>query len=287
LGDDRESLARHVFVGGNAFMVRMLNRFRAELGVAAQPLELEATTRAALRQLQQDTARLTVSEPQWSTVRRGRTEGDVRSEPGKTLGFDVEIHNLSGHKFPTGYPARRAWLHVTVTDESGRTVFESGALSPAGAITGNDADADPASFEPHYETITRPDQVQVYESILGDVGGVPTTGLVTATRYLKDNRLLPRGFDKATAEPDIAVHGEAQTDPDFGSEGDRVRYEVPLAGDGPFTVRVELRYQPIGYRWARNLEPYDAAEPKRFVSYYTSMSSESSVVIASAEALTR
>ena len=29
--------------------------------------------------------------------------------------------------------------------------------------------------------------------------GVPTTGLLTATQYLKDNRLLPRGFDKATA----------------------------------------------------------------------------------------
>jgi hypothetical protein len=287
LGDDRDSLARHVFVGGNAFMVRMLNRFRVELGVAAQPFELEATTGAALRQLQQDTARLAVSEPQWSTVRRGRAEGDVRSEAGKTLGFDVEIRNLSGHKFPTGYPARRAWLHVTVTDESGRAVFESGALSPAGAIDGNDADVNPASFEPHYETITRPDQVQVYESILGDVRGVPTTGLVTATQYLKDNRLLPRGFDKATAEPDIAVHGEARADPDFGSEGDRVRYEIPLASEGPFTVRVELRYQPIAYRWAHNLESYDAAEPKRFVSYYTSMSSESSVVVARGQVRTR
>ncbi len=32
LGDARDSLARHVFVGGNAFMVRMLNRYRTELG---------------------------------------------------------------------------------------------------------------------------------------------------------------------------------------------------------------------------------------------------------------
>ena len=38
---------------------------------------------------------------------------------------------------------------------------------------------------------------------------------------------------------------------------------VPSAG--PFTVEVELRYQPIGYRWAHNLERYDAPEPKRFV----------------------
>ena len=35
LGDTRDRLARHLFVGGNAFMVRMLNRYRTELGVAA------------------------------------------------------------------------------------------------------------------------------------------------------------------------------------------------------------------------------------------------------------
>ena len=45
-----------------------------------------------------------------------------------------------------------------------------------------------------------------------------------ASRYLKDNRLLPHGFDKRTAEPDIAVHGAALDDPDFTGAGDRVRY---------------------------------------------------------------
>jgi hypothetical protein len=287
LGDERESLARHVFVGGNAFMVRMLNRYRAELGVTAQPSELEATTRAAIRQLQQDTARLTVSEPRWAVVHRPRAEGDGRPEPPGTLSFNVEVRNLSGHKFPTGYPARRAWLHVTVMDAAGRQVFESGALNADGAIGGNDADADALRFEPHYQTITRADQVQIYESILGDVHGMPTTGLVTATRYLKDNRLLPRGFDKTTAEPDIAVHGDAANDLDFASEGDRVRYELPVSGEAPLVVRVELRYQPIAYRWAHNLESYDAAESRRFVSYYTAMSAESSVVVARDEVRSR
>src|SRR5262249_56332016 len=35
LGDVRDGLNRHLFVGGNAFMVRMLNRYRADLGVIA------------------------------------------------------------------------------------------------------------------------------------------------------------------------------------------------------------------------------------------------------------
>ena len=56
LGDARDTMAQHVFVGGNAFMVRMFNRYRTELGVTALPSELEATARATIRQLQQDTA---------------------------------------------------------------------------------------------------------------------------------------------------------------------------------------------------------------------------------------
>ena len=126
--------------------------------------------------------------------------------------------------------------------------------------------------------------MQIYEPILGDPNGAPTTGLLTATQYLKDNRLLPRGFDKATAPADVAVHGGAADDPDFGGERDRVRYEMPCPGPGPYTVEAELRYQSIGFRWAHNLERYDAAEPKRFLSYYTAMAAGSSVVVATSTA---
>ena len=266
LGDYRDGLSQHAFVGGNAFMLRLFSRYRAELGVEALPSELAATAAATVRQLQQDTATLTVGRPELS---------------GGLLAFDVEVKNLTGHKFPTGYPARRTWLHVAVRDGSGRAVFESGAIGADGAIAGNDSDADATRFEPHYEEISRPDQVQIYEPVLGDPAGKPTTGLLTATQYLKDNRLLPRGFDKATAQADIAVHGGARGDADFTGAGDRVRYRVPMAGaTGPFTVDVELRYQSIGYRWATNLEKYDAAEPKRFVGYYRANAQSSSELVA-------
>jgi hypothetical protein len=122
--------------------------------------------------------------------------------------------------------------------------------------------------------------VQIYESILGDRSSVPTTGLLTATQYLKDNRLLPRGFDKATAPAEIGVFGAARNDEDFSGGGDRVRYRVPVSGEGPYRVEVELRYQSIGFRWASNLEPFKADEPARFVSYYKATSAGSSVVVA-------
>ena len=266
LGDFRDGIHRHVFVGGNAFMVRMLNRYRADLGVEAQPSEMEATAKATIRQLQEDTADVSIA----------RTE----LAAGK-LNVEVDVRNRTGHKFPTGYPARRTWLHVTVHDRQGRAVFESGAVTDAGLIQGNDNDADPLKYEPHYDQITSADQVQIYEPILGDAANMPTTGLLNATHYLKDNRLLPRGFDKATADPDIGVYGAARDDASFSGGGDRVRYAVDVpAGGGPFTVDVELLYQPIGFRWAHNLEKYDAAEPKRFVDYYNAMSSGSWVVVA-------
>jgi hypothetical protein len=268
LGEPRETLARHTFLGGNFFMLRMLNRYRGELGVTAPGQELEAAAQATVRQLQRDTAEVSV-------VRTSRVAG--------TLELDVDVRNLTGHKLPTGYPSRRAWLQVTVRDASGATIFESGAVDARGSITGNDNDADALRVEPHYEEIRTPDEVQIYESVMADAGGRPTTGLLQGLRFVKDNRLLPRGFDKATAEPDIAVRGNAAADADFTAESDRVRYRVNVgAATGPLRVEVALHYQPISFRWANNLRGYDAAEPRRFVSYYDSMAAATSVALGRA-----
>jgi hypothetical protein len=176
-----------------------------------------------------------------------------------------------------------------VRDRNDRVVFESGAVRPDGSIVGNDNDADPARFEPHYREVDSPEQVEIYEDILGDPNGNVTTGLLTGIRYLKDNRLLPHGFDKASAEKDVAVIGEAADDPDFTGAGDRIRYTAVLGdSQGPYRVEAELWYQPIGFRWANNLKPYDAkaAEPMRFNRFYDSMGPATGVVIARA-AVTR
>ena len=229
-----------------------------------------ATARATERQLQQDTARVSIS-------RAAIGEG--------TLFVDVSIENLAGHKMPTGYPSRRAWLHLTVRDPQGRVVFESGAVESTGLIRGNDNDADATRFEPHYDEIRSAGDVQIYESVMADPSGRVTTGLLQATQFVKDNRLLPRGFDKTTAGPDIAVRGSALQDDTFTGAGDRIRYLINVGSPvGAFDVEVELRYQPIGFRWAQNLADYDAPEPRRFVSYFNSMSASSSVVLTRAAA---
>jgi hypothetical protein len=204
------------------------------------------------------------------------------------LEAEVSIENLAGHKLPSAYPSRRVWLHFMVRDANDRLIFDSGAFGDDGQIKGNDNDLDPAKYEPHYRTIDREDQVQIYEPILVDGEGGVTTGLLAAVHYGKDNRLLPRGFDKATAGEDVAVHGSAAEDGDFTGGGDRIRYTVDLRGaGGPFRVDVELWYQPIGYRWAQNLKPYDTALTNRFVNYYEDMSSSSAIILARSGATVR
>lgn len=267
LGEPRTGFSRHVFRGGNFFMPRLLARYRAELGVVALPLELETTARRTAEHLQKSAARVTVES--------------LERTPDGRLELAVVVENLAGHKLPTAYPSRRAWLHVTVKAGK-RTVFESGALAPDGSIEGNDNDADGSRYEPHYRVIDTPDEVAIYEAILADPDGAVTTGLLRAVGFAKDNRLLPDGFDKATAGDDVAVHGGARDDEDFAGGGDRVVYRID-PGDRwgrEITVEAELWYQPIGFRWARNLEPVPGAEPARFVAAFDAMAEGSGIVLA-------
>ncbi len=266
VGQDREDMSRHVFRGGNFFMPKILNHYRNTLGVTAQPQELDTTSLRTAEHLQSSSAKIKLKNV---SVQDGR------------LHAQVNIINLAGHKLPTAYPSRRAWLYFRVYDGNSRLIFESGRLNPDGSIEGNDNDADPDRYEPHYSTIDSEDEVQVYEGILAAPEDKVTTVLLSAVRYIKDNRLLPQGFDKASAEEDIAVQGDAADDDDFDSGGDTVQFQVPVEGrNGPFYIKAELWYQPIAFRWAQNLSRQLSVETERFVSYFNSFSELSGIVLA-------
>ena len=269
-GPPREGMHRHVFVGSNFVMEGMLQDHRDELATAALPEEMDAAMKRTAEFLKTQAAKVTIRQ--------------VDATP-NGLAVDVHVENLGGHKLPTAYPSRRAWLHFVVRDGNGRVVFESGALNPDGSIVGNDNDEAPLKFEPHYREITNSQEVEIYEPILKDSEGKVTTGLLHAVGYLKDNRLLPHGFDKATANKDIAVTGDAANDPGFTDSGSSVRYVVSTGNaTGPFKVEAELWFQPIGFRWAHNLAPYKAEEPQRMVRYYEAAARMSAVMLAKAEA---
>ena len=269
-GQPREGLHRHVFVGANFLMQNMLDEHREELAVKATSGELQAASAGTAEFLRSQAAGVSVDPAQASAGQ---------------LAFDVTVMNRSGHKLPTAYPSRRVWLHVTVRDTTGKVVFESGHLNADGSIVGNDNDADPLKFEPHHAVITKPDDVQIFEPILKDPQGRVTTGLLSAVDYFKDNRILPEGFDKATADHDVRVVGEAAEDENFKGGSARTRYQVTTVGAvGPFRVEAEVWYQPIGFRWAHNLDSYKASEPQRFVGYFKQDAGRSAVMLAKTQA---
>lgn len=268
LGRARSEVSRHVFRGGNFFVLRMLNRYRDELGVTALSQELELAAQRTADHLRTATATVEIED---ATLNDRRVEATVR------------VRNLAGHKFPTAYPSRRAWLRVTVSDGRGSPVFESGALEPDGRVVGDDHDADGDDYERHRDVIDSPDQVQIYQAVMADGAGAVTTGLMSAERWVKDNRILPDGFDRARADARVSPAGLATDDPDFVPGSDAVRYNVAVdPAAGPFTVQAELWFQPIGYRWAENLASYDAAETRRFVRYYREMAGASALMLARA-----
>lgn len=250
----RSPFAIHSFVGGNSYLQQVLINFGGDLGIRADTESLEEGIDRTLVQLSRNTAQLELSQPILD---------------GTSLSFDVITKVLTGHKFPTGYPSRRAWLHIMVKDNQDQIVFESGAVSQNGRITGNANDEDSQRYEPHYELITTPDQVQIYETLLTDVGDHLTTILLAAAEYQKDNRLLPTGFDKGTASPDIQPRGAALGDPDYGAGGDTVSYQVEVGdASSPFTVEAELLYQSISYRWAMDLRAFDTEQIQLFNQFY-------------------
>lgn len=247
----RKGYRGHTFVGGNAFMLDILAENAEELDVIAEPAALERAAAATRKQLAERTARLTVSEIE-------RDEGNAK--------FSIEVENLTGHKFPTGYPARRAWLHVQVAIGR-RLIFESGAVDED---TGRLVDVVDELDIPHVQTVRQPEDVVVYEMVAHDPNEVPTTFLTKMVGKQKDNRLLPLGWNAAGPHVEdtrpIGIGG----DPDFVGGSDTVHFEVPLPerARGRLRVIARMYYQPVPPVWVDALRKVDAEECERFVRYY-------------------
>jgi hypothetical protein len=245
-----EPFARHTFTGGNVFMLNLFGEFSEELGFPGSIAALDQHSARTEDLLQNQTASLAVS---------------AIEQQDDTLTFKVGIEVLTGHKYPTSFPSRRTWLHVTVSDAQGTVIFESGGYEETGEIFGNANDENPEAYEPHYDLISSPDQVQIYEPIMKDVSGAVTTFQMLAAGYLKDNRLLPSGFDKHNPPAVSSVIGEAMQDSSFSGGSDSITYQVATNGaSGPFTVQVELLYQSVSYRWALNVLESQTEEAQTF-----------------------
>jgi hypothetical protein len=265
----RSPFAEHHFVGGNQLVMGMLDTHRDALGVKAPTESFQAAFERVTKQLEENAAEMTIV---------------AALQVGDEVGVKLRIENKAGHKLPTGFPSRRLWIHLTVTGAGEAVVFESGKPTADGRISGSDSDADSETFEVHHRVITEEDQVQIYEPVMSNSDGEVTFTVLRAATYIKDNRIPPVGFEKATAGSDFAVVGQALEDVDFVGGSDVVNYTVDVTGHtGPFNVTAKLLYQSVSFPFAEDMRSHETAEATRFIGYLDS-ADQTPVVVASASA---
>ncbi|MFC1865679.1 hypothetical protein ACFLYB_03095 [Chloroflexota bacterium] len=188
---------------------------------------------------------------------------------GNILSLSLNLEQMVERKFPAGFPSRRAWIHLSVMDNNGNTVFEPGKSNADDSITGKNADENAAGYEPHYSLITQPDQVQIYKSIMNNTNGDVTYTLLQGSGYLMDNRLLPLGFEKQNVAANIAVYGEADGNADFSGGSDSITYRIDTGShSGSFTGNAELLYQTLSYRFAMDLFSTNEVLAEEFAAYF-------------------
>ncbi len=247
----RSDFSEHTFLGANTVMLDMFENYKNELGIDAEGFP-EAIERN--REFLKTSADLEIIGT--------RSEADA-------FVVTLQITNNTGHKLPSGYPSRRVFVHLAVTDENGAVVFESGKVNPDGSIVGNDGDRNFNDIEPHYNTVVNENQVLIFEAVMGNASGETTHSLVEGLRYLKDNRLTPKGFDKATVNNDIAVVGRAATDDNFDNGSDTFEYRIPVTQNGNYFVVADLVYQPMAYGHLEYLfRDTDVPEVDQFKTIY-------------------
>jgi hypothetical protein len=266
----RDNFGIHEFVGANRLMLDIFNNNKTQLGVLSNNFpETLGKTQAMLNSA--------------AKIATDRQCLGIDNE----LNFTLKINSTTGHKLPSAYPSRRVVLHVTVKNEAGSVVFESGKINSDGSVVGVNADTNRRTFEPHYQLITKPDQVQVYESIMGDNQKKVTYTLLRGMTYLKDNRILPLGFNKATAPNDVKVVGAALRDRDFIGGSDKIIYRISGLTGMKYTVEAELVHQPLAYSFANDLFQEPDNEVADFKTMFTASSAKSSQIASNSFTVTR
>ena len=263
--EGRSPFGLHELVGGNVTMLRLMKENKDALGIKATDAAFDATIAATEDMLQRRSLDLEMN------VALGQSSD--------SLLIDVKVTNLAGHKFPSGYPSRRAVLQFSVVASTGDTLFQSGTFDDQWEVAGLDPE-----FEPHYNRIENESQVQIYEFVTGDSDGKFTTLLEQAFAGLKDNRLPPLGFKKDHSTYDtVTIVGAALMDTNFnisdsgfeGTGSDMIQYHIPLNGySGTVDIHAAMVYQPLPPRWMAPMFATQTDEIDTFKSMFDANDNE-------------
>lgn len=254
----REPFGQHTFVGANVVMPQMIKAERDTLNPVGTDEALDMVSEIAIGRLE-SSASLTIEDLEQSA---------------ETLSFTVNVESFVGHKLPTGFPSRRVWLVVKATGANDEVLFYSGRYNLQGRIVDAEGKAIESEWaygpiEPHYQQITNERQVQVYEAVMGDQANRFTHAITQAKGWLKDNRLLPKGYQNDHPEAGYTKPIGLNDDPDFNAGSDRVQYLITLAeGKQVERLQIKLVYQTLGARFMRSLFQVDVPEVAAFRTMY-------------------
>jgi hypothetical protein len=93
----------HHLAGANAFMLQLMKDSINTLGITATEAQLDTTISRVTKMLQEKSIVVNLTQ---------------KSRTPDTLYVDLEIENIAGHKFPTAFPSRRAFIELFVKDDA-------------------------------------------------------------------------------------------------------------------------------------------------------------------------
>ena len=253
----REPYGRHTFAGGNTFMTQLIRDHSKSLGLSTPAEAFDRVIAESEKMLQQQTAKI---------------ELEHHTSEAKATIVTVKIDNLSGHKFPTAYPSRRAWIEFVVRDSSDAICFASGRANELGQIVDEkqevlSSEKAHGPIQEHRLLITDSAEVQVYESLMEEVDGSLTFALLRGSRFKKDNRLLPRGWSKDHEHAMATAPQGIGDDTDFLAGADATQYQINLP-PGKYTVEVRLLFQSLSGRYMAELFELNSPEIRAFRDLY-------------------
>ncbi len=248
--------ARHELSGGNSWLPRILASLdpagpifdRRNLELLGQgPDRLTLDLRQGLGLKGESSALLAASERALEQLRVAATIKELQYLP-ETGALSLRIQNNTGHKLLTGFPeGRRMFLNLK-TYRQGRLIDEINPYSmTAGTLKGL---PDAASSPPLQKTERYLDEL-VYQVHLRSelTGEEQTSHVLLASSRSKDNRIPPKGFDRAAAATRLSEpvwQGKSATAyfsaAEYSGGYDQLQLQLPVGAD---RVQISLYYQGV------------------------------------------
>jgi hypothetical protein len=261
----RDNYRRHEHVGLNVFLLEMFDQFPDVLGVDHMD---EMTYAKNGNQLAIENM---IRQAREATI---DLDFEVVEFKKGMMTVEVRVKNKTGHRFPSGVSFRRAFLEFLVM-EGDDVIWGSGRTNSVGVIVDekgrplkteflDEPSGDSILYQHHHQVITRQDQVQIYEELNQNGNDKFTTSFIHRVHPVKDNRLLPMGWQPASY---FKPQGElffqymkatdpegVEGDPDYEGQGpgfpgeDKLIYRVKFPREidpSSLSVQVSMNYQSI------------------------------------------